>query len=407
MPPPTQENKALLAPLKSERKDILELIQSDTWKEKFRQVIPKHLTVDRLLRTAITAMSRNPDLLKCTQVSLTGALMKCTASGLEPDGYYAHLIPFWNSKINAFEAAVIFDYKGLRDLAHRSGAVKKINGAVVYAGDEFDYELGSHAFLRHRPTKNAAERGDVIAAYSYVRMTGGEDTFDVMLVEDIERIRKRSKSPNKGPWVDDWCEMAKKTVFRRHSKELPLSAEFRDVVRADDDGAAIDIDAERVPAPKAILDKPKQLPSGKTEIVDDGPPLDDHPADKETKKEPPKPGASAEPPKTSGKPASAAATGGRTGGATPPTGAKPEEPPGTVHALKAKLHEAGITEAEFFKWAHSVQDESFKVPGDIMTIDQLDEGGYVALLENFNVTWFTIAEMIRNERKPAKEGLLV
>src|SRR5687768_2092110 len=136
MPAPEkpQERKSLALAPAERKKDILDLIQSEEWKDKFRQVIPKHLTVDRILRTAITAMSRNPKLLQCTQQSLVSALMKCTAAGLEPDGYYAHLVPFFNSKLGSYEATTFFDYKGIRDLAYRSGFVSKIVGNVVYAG---------------------------------------------------------------------------------------------------------------------------------------------------------------------------------------------------------------------------------------------------------------------------------
>ena len=58
---------------------------------------------------------------------------------------------------------------------------------------------------------------------------------EVMTTEEVERIRARSKAGKEGPWVTDWNEMAKKTVFRRLSKWLPLSAEYRDAVDKDDD----------------------------------------------------------------------------------------------------------------------------------------------------------------------------
>jgi recombinational DNA repair protein RecT len=57
---------------------------------------------------------------------------------------------------------------------------------------------------------------------------------------EVEGIRARSKAGAKGPWVTDWSEMAKKTIFRRLSKWLPLSAEIQD-------GRTIqDIDDDRI-----------------------------------------------------------------------------------------------------------------------------------------------------------------
>jgi recombination protein RecT len=62
-----------------------------------------------------------------------------------------------------------------------------------------------------------------------------------MTMEEIEAVRKRSRAGENGPWVTDAGEMRKKTVIRRHSKKLPLSAEFRDALEKDAD--AVDVDS--------------------------------------------------------------------------------------------------------------------------------------------------------------------
>jgi recombination protein RecT len=68
-----------------------------------------------------------------------------------------------------------------------------------------------------------------------VELDGGTVKTEVLSHEEIEGIRKRSRAGNNGPWVTDWCEMAKKTAFRRATKWLPLSAEIRDAFERDDD----------------------------------------------------------------------------------------------------------------------------------------------------------------------------
>jgi recombination protein RecT len=55
-----------------------------------------------------------------------------------------------------------------------------------------------------------------------------------MTKADVESIRSRSKAGKSGPWVTDWNEMAKKTVFRRASKWVPLSPEVRDQIERED-----------------------------------------------------------------------------------------------------------------------------------------------------------------------------
>jgi recombination protein RecT len=61
-----------------------------------------------------------------------------------------------------------------------------------------------------------------------------------MTSDEVEVIRSKSKAAKSGPWVNHWDEMAKKTVFRRLSKWIELSPEFRDSVERDHDT----IDAE-------------------------------------------------------------------------------------------------------------------------------------------------------------------
>ena len=76
--------------------------------------------------------------------------------------------------------------------------------------------------------KIAAPRGKVFAAWARCRFKDGTEISEVMDRDEIEAVRKRSRAANDGPWVTDWNEMAKKTVFRRLSKWIPLSAELRE-----------------------------------------------------------------------------------------------------------------------------------------------------------------------------------
>jgi hypothetical protein len=68
-----------------------------------------------------------------------------------------------------------------------------------------------------------------------VRLKDATEEFDVMSLEEIETIRRRSPAADDGPWVTDWREMAKKTVFRRLSKILTLSPELVELLEQDDE----------------------------------------------------------------------------------------------------------------------------------------------------------------------------
>lgn len=190
--------------------------------------LPKHMTADRMIRVAMTSVQRVPKLLECDQISLVGAIIQASQLGLETDGVlgHAHLVPF-KGKVQ-----LIVGYKGLIELARRSGQVVSISAHVVYSNDDFTYEYGLNETLSHRPTMG--DRGTPIAAYAVAKLKDGGHAFDVMSVNEINTIRDKSQGyrmakqyGSSSPWDETWDEMAKKTVIRRLSKFLPMSIELQ------------------------------------------------------------------------------------------------------------------------------------------------------------------------------------
>ncbi len=244
---------------------IRDRLNGDAFKSAVALVLPKHLSPDRFVRVALTAMTTTTKLAQCDQASFFSALMKLSQYGLEPDGRRAHLIPFENRKKGIVECQLIVDWKGLSELIYRSGLVSTLHADVVREGDVFNYDMGhlkTHVpyFLR-RDADKPKEAGEVIAAYATATMKDGSSKTEVMSEEEVEGIRKRSRAGDSGPWQTDRNEMRKKTVFRRLSKWMPLSSELRDAVETDDD--AIDIKASPVARAEPIM--PFALPESAPE----------------------------------------------------------------------------------------------------------------------------------------------
>lgn len=216
---------------------------------RIKETLPAHLKPDRFMRVAYAALVRTPKLQECTKLSVIDCLVRLSQVGLEPDGRMAHLIPFKDNKSGAMIATLVIDYKGLVDIVRRSGEVSTVEARAVHKNDDFKFVFGSNQYLRHVPCMDD-EPGEVIAAYSFVKFKDGSESFHVMSKREIDAIRSRSKSPDKGPWVSDYEAMAAKTTFRPHSKWLPFSPELREKIWADDD-APIDIQATPV-EPKVI-----------------------------------------------------------------------------------------------------------------------------------------------------------
>ena len=213
----------------------------NTKKGEIAKMLPKHLNAERLLKVAQIAATTTPALTKCDVASLEGAIGQCAQMGLEPNTVlgHAYLVPF-NTKrkdgngnerwVNSVQ--VIIGYKGLIDLARRSGQIVSIAAHEVCENDQFDLVYGLDEKLEHRPAMG--ERGPLIGVYAVAKLKDGGHCFEFMSKLQVEQIMRSTQSKGAyGPWKDNFTEMARKTVIRRLAKYLPLSIEFQTAAALD------------------------------------------------------------------------------------------------------------------------------------------------------------------------------
>ena len=213
---------------------ILGLLNNEKMKRQLQDALPRHLDGDRFLRVVVTEVRRNPALLSVTPQSFLGALMEAAALGLEPGPLgHAYLLPFRNKDLGVVECQLILGYKGLIDLARRSGNIVNIVAREVCANDEFDFQYGLEERLVHKPVMNG-DRGKPVAYYGVAHYKGGGHLILVLSKADIERYRNRSRAKNSGPWVTDFTAMALKTVVRRMATFMPLSVQALEAVAVDE-----------------------------------------------------------------------------------------------------------------------------------------------------------------------------
>jgi recombination protein RecT len=232
----TTENSKATTQLQVKQKTAIDWLKEAGLKEQIKAALPKHMTADRMLRVSLTELRKNPKLQQCCPLSFIGSIIQCSQLGLEPGGHLGHvyLVPFENKKKSTWEIQIILGYKGMIELATRSGKVNSPQAQVVCENDIFEFEYGLTPKLRHIPAR--ANRGKLIYAYARIFLKDGGSQYEVMSIEEINRIKGRSKTSNSGPWQTDYEEMAKKTVFRRLFKYLPVSIEMVDALALDEAG---------------------------------------------------------------------------------------------------------------------------------------------------------------------------
>ena len=189
----------------------------DRLKPQIARALPKALDPDRFLRLVLTQIRTNRGLLNCSSDSLLGAVLSAAQLGLEIDNRgLAYLIP------RGGQVTFQIGYRGLIDLATRSGRVSDIKAVVVYQNEFFYHEEGLKPKLKHKPLLE--DRGEPIAAYAVAHYPNGKASFVVLSHADIEKRRKRGAGT--GAWSTDWDAMARKSAVRALSAFLPQNPEL-------------------------------------------------------------------------------------------------------------------------------------------------------------------------------------
>lgn len=228
------------------RKGIARLLRDH--QAEIKRALPRHMDADRMARIATTEMRRTPELMNADTKTLFGAVIQASQLGLEPGGAlgHCHLIPFVENRGKPNETTtvqLIIGYRGMIDLARRSGQIKSLRARAVYERDEFDYQFGLREDLTHRPYEGE-DAGPLTHVYAVAELCDGGVQFEVLPLAKVEAIRKsrRGAKPKardeKGPWATHYAEMAKKSAIRALFKYLPVSVELQRAVALDEQGDA-------------------------------------------------------------------------------------------------------------------------------------------------------------------------
>lgn len=296
-PPATSEAPRLLDHLRAKNpaairhvgqsaaKDVRAAVETyfDQHKPSLEAVAPRAFAVRRLVKIALNAIRQQPKLQECSVASLFAGVLLCAQMGLEPNTGDGHvwLIPRERNQPKRdangaivkdgadkwvwekiWEVTVQLGYKGRIELAYRSPKIALVKAVLVHEGDEIDILEGTAQTIHHRPAMSGFG-GGVVGAYALARLTTGATLFEWMTRAQIDEIRdgnsdayngavskaaaisaeasaKNDKARSKAlatPWIDDYGQMARKTVINRIWNYLPKTAEM--TMAGVVDGAAV------------------------------------------------------------------------------------------------------------------------------------------------------------------------
>lgn len=201
--------------------------------------------LQRFLRVLSTEVRRKPELLtEARRPSLLAAMCLSAQLGLEPGPTQrVYFIPYGS------EVQFQLGWRGIAELAYRSGQLDLLTTRVVYTGDQFDWwEEDGVIRSIYRPSKVIIDPADrrLGQVYASVTYRNGQRDIEVMDRDQVDAIMRRSQASKakqredgywyatSGPWSTDYEEMARKTVLKRLCKRVPMSEEDKRAIEQDE-----------------------------------------------------------------------------------------------------------------------------------------------------------------------------
>lgn len=193
----------------------------------FAEALPQTIPPKQFVRWSINAAMKVPKLMECSKMSFLGALMECAVKGLEPNGpsQEAVILPYWNKHKKCFEAQFQCMFKGLIKQAGRDGDISHVKPVLIHEKDEWEYQEGTDAYIRHRKFLDG-DPGKVVAGYCmYYFKDQRPAAWYFMTEREIMQVKNSSKAKDDGPWQNWPDEMRKKTIIKRGFKNIPNAGE--------------------------------------------------------------------------------------------------------------------------------------------------------------------------------------
>jgi recombination protein RecT len=198
----------------------------DGFKKQMQLALPKHLTPDRMARLVLSEFSKSEQLQRCEPRSIAASVMTACTLGLEIGYGQGYLIPYKTT------CTFVPGWKGLVDIANRSGRVSVWTGAV-FDGDTFEYALGDRPFVNHVPgDEDGSDK--LTHVYAVGRVRGSE--YPVIEVWSLKKVRKHrdkyNKVGNRHYSFRDEEMYARKVALLQVLKYMPSSVELSNAVTA-------------------------------------------------------------------------------------------------------------------------------------------------------------------------------
>lgn len=189
--------------------------------------LPKDFNKTRFFQNAIALLQNNEALRKCNQNQLMAGMMRAAYLGLDFAASEAYLAPFGN------QVTFIPGYKGLRKFAMKYSVrpIKELKADVIRKDDFIDFGIKDNkSYIEFHP--KALSTAEVVGALAVAYYEDGTVSYEVMNMDDLNKVRNSSKCGRSGPWATWTNEMYKKSAIARLAKSITTDFESTEMQSA-------------------------------------------------------------------------------------------------------------------------------------------------------------------------------
>lgn len=224
---PVAQQTATPTPL-TEQQKLKNIFKSDVCKQQFAQILGQKSA--GFMSSVLAVVNNNELLKKATAPSVVNsALIAATLDlPINPNLGFAAIVPYYDGKTHQTIAQFQIMYRGMIQLAMRSGQVKTIIAEEVHEGEL----VSANKFTGEYVFDESARTSDKVIGYmAFLRLCNGFEKTIYMTIEEVTKhATQYSQTFRKGfgVWKDNFSAMAKKTVTKLLlSKYAPLSIEMQ------------------------------------------------------------------------------------------------------------------------------------------------------------------------------------
>jgi recombination protein RecT len=215
----TQENKVQAQGKQTVNQLMNTLLDGEKMRSRFDELLGKR--APQFISSVVSLVNADKNMQQAffeSPMSVIQASLKAATFDLPVDQNlgYAYIVPFKNK--GTMTATFILGWKGMHQLALRTGAYKTINVIDIREGELKSYNrLTEEVDIDFEEDEDKREQLPIIGYLGYYRLVNGAEKTIYMTKKQIENHEKKNRKGDymgKG-WRDDWDAMARKTVYRR------------------------------------------------------------------------------------------------------------------------------------------------------------------------------------------------